>query len=88
MQTAANESEISLCVINTGVEIAPEEQELIFNQFYRIPNNDPWKYGGTGLGLTLANKLAKMLQAKIDIKSENQQTIFCIRFPPKIKESS
>ena len=81
VQTEANESEISLCVINTGVAIPVEEQELIFDQFYRIPNNDPWKYGGTGLGLTLVKKLAKMLEATVDVKSENEQTVFCIRFP-------
>ncbi len=61
IQTKANESDISFCVINTGVEIALKEQELIFDQFYRIPNNDPWKYGGTGLGLTLVKKLAEIL---------------------------
>ncbi|MDJ0572754.1 MAG: HAMP domain-containing sensor histidine kinase [Pleurocapsa sp. MO_192.B19] len=83
VQTEANESEISLCVINTGVEIALEEQELIFNQFYRIPNNDPWKYGGTGLGLTLVKKLATMLAAAVDVTSRNEQTVFCIRFPKK-----
>lgn len=81
IQTEANESEISLCVINTGVEIAEDEQELIFNQFYRIPNNDPWKHGGTGLGLTLVKELAKMLEATVNVRSENKQTVFCIRFP-------
>ena len=80
IETKTNESEISLCVINTGIEIAAEEQKLIFNQFYRIPNNDPWKYGGTGLGLTLVQKLATMLDAKVDITSQNQKTVFCIRF--------
>lgn len=80
IKTEANASEISLCIINTGVEIAAEEQKLIFNQFYRIPNNDPWKHGGTGLGLTLVKKLAKILEATIDVESENEQTIFCIRF--------
>lgn len=84
IKTETNESRISLCVINTGVEIPLKEQELIFDQFYRIPNHDPWKYGGTGLGLTLAKKMAFLLQATIDVKSENQQTIFCIRFPNKI----
>ena len=83
VQTEANESEISLCVINTGIEIPAEEQELIFNQFYRIPNNDPWKYGGTGLGLTLVQKLSTMLNAKVDITSKERQTIFCIRFSKK-----
>ncbi len=80
IKTEAKESEISLCIINTGIEIAAEEQKLIFNQFYRIPNNDPWKYGGTGLGLTLVKKLAKILEATVDVRSENEQTIFCIRF--------
>ena len=81
VQTQANQSSVCLCIINTGVEISPEEQELIFNQFYRIPNNDPWKYGGTGLGLTLVKKLAQMLEVSIDISSENQQTTFCVGFP-------
>ena len=83
IQTQAHESEISLCVINTGIEIAEEEQELIFNQFYRIPNNDPWKYEGTGLGLTLVQKLASMLDAKVDVISQDQKTVFCIRFSQK-----
>ena len=87
IQTEANESEISLCVINTGVEIPIKEQKLIFNQFYRIPNNDPWKYGGTGLGLTLIQKLATMLDATVDVQSDSKQTVFCIRFPKKTANS-
>lgn len=81
IKTEANNSEISLCVINTGVEISVEQQELIFNQFYRIPNNDPWKYAGTGLGLTLVKKLAEMLKVTVDVESRNGMVIFCIRFP-------
>ncbi len=87
IQTTADQQEISLCIINTGVEISPEEQELIFNQFYRIPNNDPWQYGGTGLGLTLVKKLAQMLEASIDVESGNERTIFCVRFPKKFAQS-
>lgn len=86
IETEANESEISLCVINTGVEIPVKEQELIFDQFYRIPNNDPWKYGGTGLGLTLVKKLAAMLGATVDVRSENKQTIFCLRFSKSCRD--
>lgn len=84
IQTEANDSEASICVINTGIEIAQKEQKLIFNQFYRIPNNDPWKYGGTGLGLTLVKKLAKILEAKVDVQSGKQKTVFCIRFPKRL----
>ena len=84
IQTQAHELEIFICVINTGIEIPVEEQKLIFNQFYRIPNKDPWKYGGTGLGLTLVQKLAQILNATIDVKSENNQTVFRIRFSQKL----
>ena len=80
IQTEVHQSEISLCIINTGVEISVEEQRLIFNQFYRIPNNDPWKYGGTGLGLTLVKKLAEILEISLEVISANKQTIFCLRF--------
>lgn len=80
IQTTAKQQEVSICIVNTGVEISPEEQELIFNQFYRIPNNDPWQYGGTGLGLTLVKKLAQILEASIDVESGNGKTIFCVRF--------
>lgn len=81
IQTETDKSSISLCVSNTGVEIPVEQQELIFNQFYRIPNNDPWKYAGTGLGLALVKKLAEMLQATVDVESKDEQVMFCVRFP-------
>ena len=86
IQTKVTESEIFLCTINTGVEIPLKEQKLIFDLFYRIPNNDPWQYGGTGLGLTLVKKLTKMLEATVDVESENLKTTFCIRLPKNLQE--
>lgn len=80
IQTQVHESEIVLNIINTGVEIPLKEQELIFHQFYRIPNSDPWKFGGTGLGLTLVKKLAEIIQGTIEVKSENNQTAFHLKF--------
>lgn len=73
-------SEIVLSVSNTGVEIPVEEQKRIFGQFYRIPNNDPWQHGGTGLGLTLVEKLLEILNASIEIASHDHQTTFSLRF--------
>ncbi|RMF22382.1 MAG: sensor histidine kinase, partial [Cyanobacteria bacterium J083] len=81
LQTKATDKEIVLSVSNTGVEIPAAEQALIFNQFYRIPNNDPWQYGGTGLGLTLVKKLTEILNASISVASENQTTVFSLKFP-------
>ncbi len=70
-----------LSVANSGVEISADERERIFDKFYRIPNGDPWKHGGTGLGLTLVKKLTERLQGKIWIESGAGQTTFILQFP-------
>ena len=77
-QTEAGFLEIR--VSNSGVEIPPEERDRIFDKFYRIPNNDPWKYGGTGLGLALVKKFVERLKGTIQVESGHQQTTFILRF--------
>ncbi|MDX2100409.1 MAG: GAF domain-containing protein [Leptolyngbyaceae cyanobacterium bins.59] len=72
---------ILLEVTNTGTHIPIDEFDRIFEKFYRIPNNDPWKYGGTGLGLALVKRLADRLQAKIWVTSVSGQTTFKLAFP-------
>ncbi|HEY9645063.1 MAG TPA: GAF domain-containing protein, partial [Chroococcidiopsis sp.] len=67
-------------VTNSGVEIPPAECDRIFDKFYRIPNNDPWKHGGTGLGLALVKKLIERLGGTIRVESHSQQTTFALQF--------
>lgn len=74
---------VFLSVSNSGVEIPPEEQESIFEKFYRIPSHDPWQYGGTGIGLALVKKLVELLGATIQVDSQRQQTSFTMQFPSK-----
>ncbi len=71
---------LQLSVTNSGVEIPPEELDKVFDQFYRIPNNDPWQYGGTGVGLTLVKKLLELLEANIEVESQENKTTFSVRF--------
>jgi signal transduction histidine kinase len=71
---------LQIHVSNTGVELAPSELDRIFAKFYRIPNSDPWKYGGTGLGLALVKRLTEHLGADIHAESANRQTTFIITF--------
>ncbi|MDX2232382.1 MAG: response regulator [Leptolyngbyaceae cyanobacterium bins.349] len=66
---------------NTGVEIPPEEQTRIFDKFYRIPNNDPWRYSGTGLGLALVRQLVNHIGASIQVISGNGSTSFILQLP-------
>ncbi len=71
--------QISVC--NSGVEIPPNEQTRIFDKFYRIPNHDPWKYSGVGLGLALVKRLVQRLDATIQIKSGDRHTTFLLTVP-------
>ena len=70
-----------LQVQNSGVEIPPTELPRIFDKFYRVPSNDPWKYGGTGLGLALVKRLVDHLGASIRVESGNDHVVFTIAFP-------
>ncbi len=88
IKTQATAEEIILCVVNTGVEISPEEQERVFTPFYRIPSDDPWQYAGTGLGLTLVTKLARVLGASVELQSQEGQTVFSVKFSKELFDIS
>ncbi|BAZ41797.1 GAF sensor signal transduction histidine kinase [Calothrix sp. NIES-4101] len=81
VQVRADEQTVELSVINSGVVIPKEEQNRVFDQFYRIPNNDPWQYGGTGLGLTLVKKMVEVLKGTIDVESRKGETKFTVKIP-------
>ena len=82
---SAKTEKITISVSNSGVEIPPEEQEYIFEKFYRIPTHDPWQYGGTGIGLALVKKLVELLGATIRVDSQVGQTTFTLQFPLEAK---
>ncbi|MBE9037334.1 PAS domain-containing sensor histidine kinase [aff. Roholtiella sp. LEGE 12411] len=74
---------IQFQVINSGVEIPAVELARIFDKFYRIPSNDPWKQGGTGLGLALVEKLTKQMGGTIEVESGSNRTCFIIQLASK-----
>ncbi len=69
---------ICIQVTNSGVEIPAEAIAQVFDKFYRVPNRDPWKYGGTGLGLALVHKLVAHLRGSIQVTSADQITTFTV----------
>lgn len=75
------EEMLHLSVSNTGVEIPAEECASIFDRFYRIRTCDFWQSGGTGLGLTLVQRLVEYLNGSIQVVSANQQTCFIVKLP-------
>ncbi|MDX2100233.1 MAG: GAF domain-containing sensor histidine kinase [Leptolyngbyaceae cyanobacterium bins.59] len=72
---------LKIKVSNSGVEIDPQEIPRIFDKFYRIPNHDPWKHGGTGLGLALVKKLLHPLDGTIQAESSDGITTFTVALP-------
>ncbi|MEX0269755.1 PAS domain S-box protein [Leptolyngbyaceae cyanobacterium UHCC 1019] len=72
---------IILAIANSGVEIPAAELQHVFDKFYRVPNNDPWKHGGTGLGLALVKKRVERLNGAIAVSSQNGWTTFTIKLP-------
>lgn len=81
LMATAQRNQIVFQVSNTGVEISPSELTRIFDKFYRIPNNDPWKYGGTGLGLALVKRLVETLGGVIQVTSYAGLTQFTVELP-------
>jgi GAF domain-containing protein/two-component sensor histidine kinase len=78
---SAIDQQIQLKIHNTGIEIPSDEQQRVFDKFYRIPNLDPWQYGGTGIGLALVKNLMELLGGDIYLTSQFQKTIFTLDFP-------
>ncbi|MCU0566446.1 MAG: HAMP domain-containing histidine kinase [Oculatellaceae cyanobacterium Prado106] len=70
---------LQLTLTNTGVEIAEHHLQRVFDKFYRIPDLDIWKQGGTGLGLPLVKKLTQLLGATIAISSDSHQVRVCLQ---------
>lgn len=78
---ATSGQEIELVVCNSGSEIPAAELPRVFERFYRIPQADPWKQGGTGLGLSLVKKLVERLGGTIRVESGGGLTTFTVRLP-------
>jgi signal transduction histidine kinase len=60
---------VQVDICDTGVGIAPEDQERIFDRFYRTENPLKIEAGGTGLGLSLVHPLIELLSGRIWLRS-------------------
>lgn len=69
----------TIFTVSNSAEIPAAELPRIFEKFYRIPKADPWKQGGTGLGLALVQKLVEHLQGTIQVESSDGWTTFTVR---------
>lgn len=77
-------------VIDTGIGIAPADQQRIFDRFYRVERSRTRSRvygGGTGLGLAIALTIVKAHGGSIELESElNKGSTFTVRLPVSEKE--
>ncbi len=67
--------------VKNQAEIDQKHLPHIFKQFYRIPGSDRSQQGGTGLGLSLVQKLVKQLNGQIHVISNDGWTEFSVKLP-------
>jgi len=73
-----------ISVIDTGVGIAPEDHEAVFEEFRQVGSDYAKKHEGTGLGLTLSRRFVELHGGKIWVKSQlNQGATFTFTLPVK-----
>ena len=61
--------EVSVAVVDTGIGIAPADQEKVFEDFQQADNSTTRQYSGAGLGLSICRRLAGMMDGRITLQS-------------------
>ena len=78
--------EASIAVEDTGIGIAPQDQDKVFEDFRQADNSVTREYGGAGLGLAICRRLAKMLDGRIELQSRlGRGSTFTLVIPRKGK---
>jgi signal transduction histidine kinase len=82
VEAGLGDSAAIISVRDTGIGIAPEDQEAIFEEFRQVGTNYAQKREGTGLGLSLTRKFVEMHGGKIWVESEvGQGSTFTFTLP-------
>lgn len=77
-----NKDQIQIQVIDTGIGIPKSQQSLIFKEFTQAHSGIEKKFGGTGLGLTIALRILELLDGAITLESEkNKGAVFTVTIP-------
>jgi signal transduction histidine kinase len=73
---------VELAVADTGIGLTAEQQTKLFQEFTQADSLTARRYGGTGLGLALSRKLARMMGGDVTVMSEpGKGSVFTVRLP-------
>src|SRR5262249_29593425 len=72
---------VELAVADTGIGLTEEQQAKLFQEFTQADSLTARRYGGTGLGLALSRKLARMMGGDVTVTSEPGKGSVFVRLP-------
>ncbi|GAA0182587.1 response regulator [Clostridium sediminicola] len=76
---------VEFSVKDTGIGIPMDKQKIIFDEFKQVDGSISREFGGTGLGLTISNKSANLLEGKIKLHSkEKEGSVFTLLLPENV----
>src|SRR5579862_2611026 len=77
-------AEVNVSIIDTGIGIAPDKINLVFQQFSQADTSTTRRYGGTGLGLAISKKLVELMGGSMHVESKETEGStfgFSLRMP-------
>jgi signal transduction histidine kinase len=81
-------STVAISVKDTGIGIAPEHLEKIFEDFQQVDSSPTRVYGGTGLGLSICRRLAAMIGGRVTVQSAlGQGSTFTLHLPRRMRHT-
>ena len=73
---------VEFAISDTGIVMTPEQQAKLFEEFTQADTSTAQRFGGTGLGLALSRKLARMMGGDVTVTSESGKgSVFTVRLP-------
>ena len=79
--------EVQIVVKDTGIGIPREDQDRVFERFYRVDKSHSKEIGGTGLGLSIVKHAVSTLDGSVGLRSEvGSGTEICMKFPKVHRE--
>lgn len=83
------DSDLLFSVVDTGIGMSEKQAKRIFEVFTQADNTISRRFGGSGLGLAVSQKLAVLMKGELQVSSHlNKGSVFTFRLPIEVREST